>query len=93
MGTSDTKFTPAPWRLVRCACGDPVCKRWGTSNGTFYQGIGYEEADSHLVAAAPELYAAAKRALAVLKAQGESVRSGSVVGALDIALRKARGER
>lgn len=44
------------------------------------------------MAAAGELYKAAQRALNVLKAQGESVRPGSVLGALDSALRKARGE-
>ncbi len=37
------------------------------------------------------LVAAAKRALAVLKAQGESVRPGNALGALEAALAKAEG--
>lgn len=39
--------------------------------------------------AAPDLLAAAKRALNVLKGQGESIRPSNVLGALDAAIRKA----
>ncbi len=38
-----------------------------------------------------DLLAACKRALCVLKAQGESVRPGNVLGALDAAISKAEG--
>ena len=54
----------------------------------------YEAALSlaRMSAAAPALLKAAQRALAVLKAQGESVRPGAVTGALDAAIRAATGE-
>lgn len=45
--------------------------------------------DARLISAAPDLLKAAKRALAVLKAQGESVRPGNVLGALAEAIAKA----
>jgi hypothetical protein len=44
-----------------------------------------------LIAAAPDLLAAAKRALNVLKAQGESVQPKNVLGALNAAINKAEG--
>ena len=47
--------------------------------------------DARKVRAAPELLAAAKRALNVLKAQGEAVLPGNALGALDVAIRKAEG--
>lgn len=49
-------------------------------------------ADALLLAAAPELLAAAKRALAVLKATGESVRPGNALGALEAAIAKATAQ-
>lgn len=48
--------------------------------------------DAILDAAAPDLLTAAKRALAIFKSQGESVRPHNVLGALDHAIRKATGE-
>lgn len=50
-----------------------------------------QRANARLISAAPDLYAAAKRALAVLKATGESVRPGNALGALEAALTKAEG--
>ena len=48
------KFTPGPWSISRCKCGDPVCRKWNIdhsgSNGMF------DEADASLIAAAPEMY-------------------------------------
>lgn len=49
------------------------------------------DAEERLRDAAPDLLRAAKRALNVFKAQGESVRPGSVLGALDAAIAKAEG--
>jgi hypothetical protein len=49
------------------------------------------EANARLIAAAPDLLAAAKRALNVFKSQGESVRPGNVLGALEAAIAKAEG--
>ena len=48
-------------------------------------------ADARLIAAAPELLQAAKRAIVVLRATGESVRPSNVLGALDRAIEKAEG--
>jgi len=45
--------------------------------------------DGKLIAAAPDLLVAAKRALRVLKAQGESTQPGNVLWALNEALKKA----
>jgi hypothetical protein len=50
-----------------------------------------QAANARLIAAAPDLFAAARRALNVFKAQGESVRPGSVLGALDRAIAKVEG--
>lgn len=46
-------------------------------------------ANGRLIAAAPELLYAAKRALNVLKAQGETPTKGNVLGALQFAIDKA----
>jgi hypothetical protein len=57
-----------------------------------YLPCGHDEfapANARLIAAAPDLLAAAKRALNVLKAQGESVRPGNALGALSAAIDKA----
>lgn len=48
-----------------------------------------EPTKASLIVAAPDLLAAAKRAINVLKAQGESTRSGNVLGALAAAIAKA----
>lgn len=29
--------------VVKCACGDAHCSTWGLSNGTFYQGSGWDK--------------------------------------------------
>ena len=50
------------------------------------------EANARLIAAAPELLAAARRALNVLKATGESVRPGNALGALEAAIAKASAQ-
>lgn len=48
-------------------------------------------ANARLIAAAPDLLSAARRALNVLRTQGESVRPGNVLGSLQAALTKAKG--
>lgn len=45
----------------------------------------------NLFAASNDLLVAAKRAMNVLKAQGETVREGNVLGALHAAIKKAEG--
>lgn len=102
-----TEFAPAPWRVVRedYPAGQDVSFEVLAANGrlvaqTVMREIGKEdrwiaedEALCGLIVAAPDLYAAAKRALAVLKAQGEAVLPGNVLGALDAALKKASAAR
>lgn len=48
-------------------------------------------ANARLIAAAPELLAAAKRALNVLLAMGETPNPKNALGALDAAIKKATG--
>jgi len=50
------------------------------------------EANARLIAAAPDLLKASKRALAVLRATGESIRPGNALGALVAAIAKAEGK-
>ena len=49
------KHTKGKWEIVKCNCGDPVCKTYGTSNGSFSQGCGYSLEDAKLIAEAPEI--------------------------------------
>ena len=50
-----SKHTPIPWVIEKCPCGESVCHTYGTSNGRFYQGCGYDLPDAKLIVAAPEL--------------------------------------
>lgn len=65
---SHATHTPGPWKLERCQCGDVNCERYGTSNGIFYQGSGYTEADARLIAEAPAMLAALRQALPLIDA-------------------------
>lgn len=52
-----------------------------------------EDAQARLFAASPDLLKAAKRALAVLRAQGEAALPKNALGALDAAIAKAEGRK
>lgn len=92
---SATKFTPGPWELSL------EVPNWGEGDDDpeFYSVyIGKEcvdiptdnaKADAHLIAAAPDLYAAATKALSVHEDIGCSCAG---CAALRVALAKARGE-
>ena len=97
---SETKFTPGPWRVGKAVngcwieAGDKVAISVGR---TFYQSVGHreEEANAHLISAAPELYAAA----AMAAPHGDRLQHGPNVSisaaayrALCAALSKARGQ-
>lgn|SRR3990167_7054844 len=32
-----------PTAIVKCKCGDPVCRTYGLNVGTFYQGTGFDK--------------------------------------------------
>ena len=86
------KPTPGPWYIVTHN-GRMTVKGPGAISlaDIYHPPAGDGLTNAHLIAAAPDLLAAARRALAVLRAQGESVRSGNVLGALDAAITRAEG--
>lgn len=93
---SAAQHTPGPWSAERSPLNDSnvfMAVSAGDRGDVVYVTLRQieVEANAHLIAAAPELLAAARRALAVLKATGESVRSGNALGALDAAIAKAEG--
>jgi hypothetical protein len=84
------KHTPGPWRYdyEHGYCGEIIA-----ADGTLLASFVDEPTtpNARLIASAPDLLAAAKRALNVLKAQGESIQPKNVLGALDSAIAKAEG--
>ncbi len=36
--------------VTKCQCGHPLCKTYGVSNGTFYQGCGWDRDTAIFVA-------------------------------------------
>ena len=44
--------------IVKCRCGDPVCKCYGLSDGLFPQGAGWDEGRAREYATAVNFYAA-----------------------------------
>lgn len=97
---SAVKHTPGPWRVASPSlyAGSEINIDAGERGYIACCGHrGDEEAEANAlrivrcVNAHDELVAAAKRALAVLKAQGESVRRGNVLDALENAIAKAGG--
>lgn len=90
--------TPGPWHLKVGADGNKYGAIMGPDN-VLVATTGYrvcvesseDENNARLIAAAPDLLKAAKRALRVLKAQGEAVLPGNALGALDAAIEKAEG--
>lgn len=101
----EAKHTPGPWKVVRDRGGHwgmvdvegpgvggrMVVGFLSASNADYHQGVRIV-ADANLIAAAPDLLKAAKRALSVLKATGESVRPGNALGALQDAIAKAEAQ-
>jgi hypothetical protein len=89
--------TPGPWVAVGEWVEHPdsdipdICRCDPEAMDQEHLGRSYFEAaaNARLIAAAPELLAAAQRALRVLKTQGESVRPSNVLGALEAAIQKA----
>lgn len=86
-----TKHTPAPW-----TADDQQIWTTGAVLAMTHWISGVIDTDeacanARLIAAAPDLLAAARRALNVLKATGESVRPGNALGVLDAAIQKATG--
>lgn len=94
--TTETKFTPAPWEVdifgdVQ-ANGDDVARIAG------YYGEEVNDANAHLIAAAPDMYAALKdaRAIAMRMAAKADIpycaEFGEIAQILDAALAKAEGK-
>ena len=90
---SDTKFTPGPWRYDRTN-GSPTTGEHmiaGAKPGYLAEvrdcGSGDVRANAHLIAAAPDLYAALEMAQLWLDVDGRFDMQG-----INAALAKARGE-
>jgi len=96
-----SKHTTGPWRMTPDDFGDYTIQPQheelaiaAVVNGEMRRiggQSGEHEANARLIAASPDLLKAAKRALVTLKTQGESVRPGNVLGALEAAIQKAEG--
>lgn len=91
-----SKHTPGPWFVdglhmsaIIHDSGGRVWRRIAETDTPAFPNSNWR-ADARLISAAPELLLAAERALAVLKATGESVRPGNVLGALSAAIDKAK---
>lgn len=56
----DRAATQGTWKIDPCRCGHKSCTRTGTSNGTFYEGSGYEPADAALIVFLVNAYRAGK---------------------------------
>lgn len=89
---SHSKMPRAPWTPVGFILDG---EDWTPGDVAFIfhtDGQGVTIDDLRIAAAARELLGAAKRALNTLKAQGEGVRPGNVLGALEAAIAKATGD-
>ncbi|MGB1214812.1 MAG: hypothetical protein ACPG4X_15710 [Pikeienuella sp.] len=107
---TETRFTPGPWYATENGGDDPDERRLLVGKDDEYGDFttvadcrskwledevgGTEEANAHLIAAAPELYEAAARILSrpVSPATGGRIILEADLAALDAALAKARGE-
>lgn len=63
-----TKFTPGPWAVKKCPCGQPGCDTYQVIGvGVLYEGSGFPKDDAHLLAAARDLYKSLEEALAYVE--------------------------
>jgi len=91
------KWTPGPWRFVphhEVDVGTPAGMIYNAHGGSVCR-VYSEVRHAHLIAAAPDLYAALRDLVAWCHAQGSDI-SGSVLQSLlsgERALAKARGEQ
>ena len=91
---SEVKFTPGPWKVIKvsgsgnCAF-DIYTDNYDVVSSSLMQVIRKEE-DAHLIAAAPDLYAACEEF--VRKVDAGEARSTRSYAAMKAALAKARGE-
>lgn len=65
-------YTRGPWTIEKCAdyCGNPNCNKHWLSNGSFYQGSGFDLADATLIAAAPDILEALEKIAAEKQTPG-----------------------
>lgn len=97
MSERKEKFTPGPWRKgtdgIRIMCTGETANGWGKSVATAdkktWMTWDEQEGNYNLIAAAPDMYAALKAALAVLEEDGPDEAACDIVRA---AIAKARGE-
>lgn len=84
-----TDFTPPPWTIYKCPCGDEICNQFTIS----VQGsVGFDEADAHLIKAAPKMYAALKDLRDLCLRERLIPASVSYMKEAEVALSNARGE-
>lgn len=101
---SEAKFTPGPWLLVEYEnyCGDICCDIMCADNNQVvceipdYHLTRGKIQDSHLISAAPDLYAACSKALSAIDSTLDRPMSYKLamdtLEVLSAALAKARGE-
>jgi len=96
---SETKHTPGPWTLAPCSHGGLILRRGPSDLKNRHPQSSLQivpEADAHLIAAAPELYAALEDLLAETRAAGlgqaRDFNWPEVTQAARSALARARGE-
>lgn len=98
---SETKFTPGPWRIEQGDIDGPVI--WGGPADDPLRICGQVDiwgadpqfaANTHLIAAAPDLYEAAHNAAALLRAPTgpDDPIAVAIIHAIEVAQAKARGE-
>lgn len=96
---SNPKFTPGPWIAVSRGCFGGTheadvheCAKWDVDidDGEFMRG-NFRMEDAHLIATAPELYAALNRLIQSMDLDPKGGWSGAIIDAKN-ALAKARGE-
>lgn len=99
--SSETKFTPGPWGISQWPSSGAI---YGVSSNKglvccIDKASECQEANTHLIAAAPDLYAACERALSHMKAMREVFQipmidpMKSAIEGMESALKKARGDQ
>ena len=93
---SETKFTPGPWDLEKYPYND-IISGWfikAAEDEVSFIRIGdiQEEADAHLIAAAPELYEALDEIINYFGGADHALDDPYVMKRVRVSLAKARGE-